>query len=103
MRTAKYSEATTPTSVPAGMVAPASPYRVALMIAPMSDTTIYVSPDANAAALSGIPVTQASGPLTLRIEEVGDAVQWPWYAKALTSASAVAVVDVRAGAAEERR
>ena len=79
---------------PAPLV-PASPNRVALMIAPIDATNpFYVTPDPTAPALVGIRVAAATGPLTLRVEEFGDILQNAWYAGSWTAAQLVAVLDV---------
>ena len=96
MRSAKYSVVNVEIGAvnPAPLV-PASPHRVALMIAPIDATNpFYVTPDPTAPALVGIRVAADTGPLTLRIEEFGDIVQNAWYAGSWTAAQLVAVVDV---------
>ncbi len=96
MRSAKYSVVNVAVGAvnPAPLV-PASPHRVALMIAPIEDANaFYVTPDPKAIALIGIRVSAATGPLTLRVEELGDIVQNAWYAGSWAGAQQVAVIDV---------
>lgn len=96
MRSSKYSIVNVGVgAVNPGPLVPASPNRVALMISPIEDANaFYVTPDAQATALVGIRVSAATGPLTLRVEELGDILQNAWYAGSWAAAQQVAVLDV---------
>ena len=96
MRSTKYSIVTAALGVanPAPL-APANIYRVALVFCPISDgNAFYVTPDPTAAALIGIRVSAETGPLTLRVEELGDILHNAWYGGSWGADQMVAVLDV---------
>lgn len=97
MRIAKLSTVTVPNALPAVQAAPAAPDRVWLQFSPPNaGQVVYLTTDRGAAVLTGMVLTQASGPLVLRVEEVGDAVGWPWYATSDVNGTALAVLEAMA-------
>lgn len=95
MRAAKLTRITVPNGLPAAQAAPAAPDRVLLQFSPPNAAqVVYLTTDRSAAVLTGLVLTQQTGPLVLRVEEVGDAVGWAWYATSDTNNTALAVLEV---------
>ncbi|MCB9740767.1 MAG: hypothetical protein H6747_15995 [Deltaproteobacteria bacterium] len=102
MRTSKYNIITAPTSVPAALLVPPSAVRVAILVSAMSDETLFITPDPNAAVLTGFQITKESGPLLLKREDLGDIITAAWYATATTTPQLVPVLDISDSAWSDR-
>lgn len=102
MRTAKFGLFTVPTAVPGALIAPASPGRALLTIGcPDGTDIVYLTSGPAVTVQDGFVISQSTGPMTLRREEVGDAIQWAWYAHA-SAGTQIAVLDVTDSAREVR-
>lgn len=71
-------------------VAPADPYRFALVLSPPSSGSLTYSINRSPGDGEGITFHQGSSPLILTIQDAGDMVRRPWFAYA-TAAVSVAV------------
>ncbi len=94
MRTSKYNIITAPISLPAALLVPPSPARVGILVSAMSTETVFITPDPNAAVLTGFQISKESGPLLLRREDLGDIITAAWYATATTTPQSVPVLDI---------
>lgn len=93
MRTARMTTAAIGTTT--SQVLPAAPDRVQLQFHPAQGAQIISLGNLpTTAAGIGFTLSQSTGPIVLRREEVGDAVTWPWYAVADATGGQMTILEV---------